>query len=233
MTDDTEIIALEYLDRIGSESFDNEGREWLLQVKAQINAAPIDAVYLKQLEKLAKAREQAGQSPSRRSYYDRLFGLAESSALGHEFRELCRGRRDAIQSLLNLAEEVESRIEEIPLALCDQELDVGYRPGTNERRCFDLHSTRLLPRYADLRQIVGLPDGVRDGWGDAWRPRERWVRAYVEAFNAISESPISRKMWSMAHACYGCSTPCARVGAIGSSIGLSAVRMVYATISFR
>jgi len=190
LADDTEIIALEYLDRIGTRSFDDDGREWLLRVKAQINAVPIDARYREQLDELEKAREKKERPPSRQSYYDRLFDLAESGELGQEFQALCRGRRGAIQSLLDLAGEVEPQVAEIPLALCDQELDAGYRPGTDERRCFDLHGTRLLPRFADLRQIVGLPDGVRDGWGDAWHPRERWVSAYVDAYNSISEPPI-------------------------------------------
>jgi hypothetical protein len=190
LADDAEVIAIEYLDRIGHESLDDQGREWFLQVKAQINAVSIDDEYLKQLDRLAQVRKTGEGSPSRRAYLARLFEAAASGALGRRFQDLCRGGRDAIEPLLQLADEIDARVSEMPLVLCNPELDVGYRPGTDRRVCFDLHSTRLLPMYSDVRQIVGLPKGVQDGWGDAWYPRARWARAYVEAFNAVSPFQI-------------------------------------------
>jgi hypothetical protein len=187
----TEIIFLEYLDRIGKEFLDGKAREWFLQVKAQINAVPVDDGYRQQLIALANERPRQEQAVDRAAYYDRLFSLAESGRLGADFFDLCGERQATIPRLLHLADDVEARVREMPLALCNAELDVGHRPGSDVRRCFDLHSTCLSPRFADLRHIIGLPDRVHDGWGDAWLPRERWARIYVEAFNKDSCASIT------------------------------------------
>lgn len=193
LAEDEEIVFLEYLERVGHEGLDSDGREWLLQVKARLNAVPVRPAYREQLDALADRarRGREGQaSPSLAQYLDRLFTLAGAGILGPDFARLARTHGATIPEVISFALDIHRQVEAMPMALSNKEIDVGYLPGTNERRCLDWHSTHLAPRYLDLRQSIGCPPSVSDGWGDAWEPQEQYARVYAEAFNELSEEKI-------------------------------------------
>lgn len=193
LADGEEIVVLEYLEPIGHESLDESGQEWFLGVKATLNAVPVDDDYHAALDQIAAARAQEKKDGlSQGQFLERLFSLSQEGRLGADLASLCKNRNLAdTQSFDRLADSIEDRMASLPLVLTNVELDVGIHPDTGERRCFDVHSTCLQPQFQDLRQALGRPDEVDDGWGPGWPDRQHWALTYTNAFNASATEQIS------------------------------------------
>jgi hypothetical protein len=191
--DGEEIVVLDYLNPIGHESLDQAGKEWFLGVKAALNATPISDDYLSDLNHLASQKEQ--QQPSKLSQEDfmrRLFSLADEGRLIPELTSLLAGRQIADSERLEaLRLETLSRARKLRSVLTNIELDVGIHPETGERKCFDVHSTCLEPQFKDLRQALGKPQGVNDGWGEGWSDPESWATIYATAYNQASSDHLT------------------------------------------
>jgi hypothetical protein len=176
---DREVLILEYIPR-AEYNFrtDDERANWVTLL-AQFNATPLDVINLDLLRKqewgvwLIDGKVE--------TEFEAVIRCAADSLIGDELAAFCQSHADRIRSLADFARKLHAEVMDMPKALCNEELHPGWRSdGTLVG--FDLHSTRVSPRFMDISNYIGAPESEGSAW--ALSPRLKWAHVYSEALAA-------------------------------------------------
>ncbi len=172
-----EVLALEYIPRVGySYESEEETVEWL-SLMAQFNAMPLSSIDEKSLCDsnwgiwLIDGKVE--------TEFEAVIRNAADSLIGDELATFCQANELKIRSLPSFARRLHAVVSGMPKALCNEELQPGWR-SDGTLVAFDLHCTRVGPRFLDISSYIGEPE-AQSIWGRALSPRMKWAGVYGEA----------------------------------------------------
>jgi len=193
---ESEALFMEYLEPVGLDENNPDHLSRFLSVKARLHAAQPSPEYREYLR--AHDITRLGDDATAEDFAVRIRTLwasvwehAGSGRLGAEFAALQQEQPDAPELAGQIARDVYSEVAQMPLCLTCSELAPGWRRGTDEMVCFDLHTTSIAPRFWDLAHIFGTPEGVHDGWQTTWPNRDALAAHYAGEWGRQTGNTLS------------------------------------------
>jgi hypothetical protein len=121
---------------------------------------------------------------------DDLWQRGRAGELGADLKRLCERRRDARPRLKSLALELIEPVAKMKTGLCHNDLApdcVGWREGSADALILDLESVGFAPRFADVAEWCGSPEG----FPPICRPRAELGGHYLTHYTRAGGGPAT------------------------------------------
>ena len=204
-SDGLELIFLEYVNPVGEcmpfprFCADPDRLGQFLAALARFNAVRPDGDHAAALT----TRTFRGPLEKVPATMDALWERTCAGELGLELKRLCRRRRDALGRLQALALELIEQVAAMETGLCHNDIapdGVGWRDGSDEALILDLESVGFAPRFADVAEWGGSPEGCPP----LCAPRRELAEHYLAHYTRAGGGPAtiselldeSRTLWT-------------------------------------
>lgn len=184
-----EIVFLECLEHICNyvdEGCSLEEKQQLLSLHARLNALPFKDDHIKSVQRWW---DNLVNGMVEQNLY-KLWNYAEKGLLGLDVQKLFNDSRASLPLFISQLRTLYERVEEMPRALNNIDLEYGRRMDTGEVLVFDWHSLGVGPRYFSVWHILGTPEGVLNKYG-RFHPRATYAAYYASELANWSGAPVT------------------------------------------